>query len=180
MRGGVRYMNLFDIPIFDLINHMMSNRFFNFIMPLITCLGSRGFVFAAGVLLLFSRKKETRALGILLIAGLVVSYYAVGALKVIAARPRPFSVLSNAIVLGYAEKGLSFPSGHTATAFMAAALFSNRFKCYPVFYLVAALVGISRVYIGVHFPTDVIGGAIIGCLMGWFLIYAASLVKQRS
>ena len=169
-------MNLFDTAAFDLINHMISNRFFDFIMPLITRLGSGGFVFAAGVLLLFSRKKETKTLGILLIAGLAISYYAVGALKAIAARPRPFSVLSNTIVLCYTEKGLSFPSGHATTAFMAAALFSSRFKCYPVFYLVAALVGLSRVYMGVHFPTDVIGGAIIGCVIGWFSIYTAKKI----
>ena len=164
-------ISLFDASIFNFINHGLNNSFFNFIMPIITYLGSGEFVLVIGVILLFSKKKEVKVLGILLIAGMTISYYAVNALKLIVARPRPFLVLPNVMVLGHAGHDPSFPSGHATTVFMAAALLSSRFKKYAVFYLAAALVCFSRVYVGVHFPTDVLGGAIVGTLIGLVLIY---------
>lgn len=162
-------INFFDIPILNFINHVLSNHFFNFLMPLVSQLGGGELYFALAVLLLFSRKKETKTLGILLIAGLTVSFYTVNILKVMVARPRPFLVLPNVILLA-AEKGFSFPSNHATSAFMIATLLSNHFKRYAVFYLLAALIGISRIYLGVHYPMDIIGGALIGMIIGFFLI----------
>jgi undecaprenyl-diphosphatase len=167
----------FDITVFHFINHSLSNPVFNFIMPLITRLGTKEFVIIIGLALLFSKKKETKRLGILLIAGIVLSYFAVNILKHIVARPRPFVSLKGVILLGHASKDFSFPSGHATLSFATASLFAYRYGRYIIFYLLAALVCFSRIYVGVHYPTDVIGGAIVGIVIGLVIINIAKLAN---
>jgi membrane-associated phospholipid phosphatase len=68
------------------------------------------------------------------------------------------------------ERGLSFPSGHTAQIFFMATLLSRRFPLGAwgtiTLYAVAVLVGITRMYVGAHYPRDVIGGAGLGSVWG--------------
>jgi len=143
-------------------------------MPFISRLGGGELYFVLGVALLFSRKKEVKTLGILLIAGLTISFYTASILKVLIARPRPYVALTNVILLGAAEKSYSFPSSHAVSAFMIASLLSSHFKKYVLFYLLAAVIAFSRVYMGVHYPSDVIVGAAIGTLIGYFLVKVSS------
>lgn len=162
-------MNFFDIQVLNFINHTLSNQVFNFVMPFISRLGQGELYFALGILLIFSRKKELKILGISLLAGLTISYYLVYVLKILIARPRPFVVFSNIILLGPAEKGYSFPSNHAVAAFMVASLLAANFKKYILFYSLAALIGFSRIYMGVHYPTDILAGAAIGIIIGILL-----------
>jgi undecaprenyl-diphosphatase len=72
----------------------------------------------------------------------------------------------------------SFPSGHTATAFAGAtALSALAPRAAPAFYLLAAAIAYSRLYVGVHFPLDVLGGALIGIATALLLLAA---VRRRS
>ena len=65
----------------------------------------------------------------------------------------------------------SLPSGHTSTAFLSAAILSKFYSKYiVVFFVIAASIGFSRVYIGVHYPLDVIVGAITGSLVGILMV----------
>ena len=65
----------------------------------------------------------------------------------------------------------SLPSGHTSTAFLSAVILSKFYKKYiVVFFVIAASIGFSRVYIGVHYPLDVIVGAITGSLVGIIMV----------
>lgn len=82
--------------------------------------------------------------------------------------PRPFSVYNFTPL--FAETGWSFPSGHAAFFFALATVvwFANR-KWGWWFFVLAALNALARVYAGVHWPFDVIGGALIGVLCGWFV-----------
>jgi len=169
-------MQFFDIPLFNLINHGMNNRFFDLLMPFISRIGGGEFLFVLGIFMLFSRKREIKMMGLILIAGLTISFYAVSILKILIARPRPFLSLPNVILLA-SEKSFSFPSNHAATSFMAVFLLSSHFKRYALFYLFATLVCISRIYMGVHYPTDVIAGALLGIAIGYCLTrIAKSLV----
>lgn len=72
----------------------------------------------------------------------------------------------------------SFPSGHTATAFAGATMLSFFApRAAPVFYVLAAAIAYSRLYVGVHFPLDVIGGVVIGVVTALLLLAA---VRRRS
>jgi membrane-associated phospholipid phosphatase len=75
----------------------------------------------------------------------------------------------------------SFPSGHTATAFAAATVLSALApRAAPAFYVLAAAIGYSRVYVGVHWPLDVLGGAVLGVVTALLLLGAARRRSARS
>lgn len=167
-----------DTYIFGLINKGCSNPIFDLIMPFITELGSGEFLFAASVIIiLFGRKDKVRT-GILLLAGLTATYYVSSLLKGWIARPRPFIALPDVRIL-ISETGFSFPSSHTVQAFMSATVLSAFFRSRAVFFAVAIAVGFSRIYLGVHYASDVISGAILGILIGYGLVKFAGSLKPE-
>lgn len=90
-------------------------------------------------------------------------------LKNLIDRQRPFEVINGLSRLVAEPAGASFPSGHTAGAFAACWLL---YKYLPRRYgvpllILGVLMGFSRIYVGVHYPSDVIAGAAVGCLCGW-------------
>ncbi len=98
------------------------------------------------------------------------------ALKEAIARPRPLTEFAPQIkagvvhvnVLGEHLKYRSFPSGDAQTAFTAATYLSLLVRGWsPLFFALALAVGISRIYMGVHFPLDVLAGALLGAIWGW-------------
>ena len=96
-------------------------------------------------------------IGALATADLVTSF-----IKLLIPRHRPFEHQ-----IGPSERTHSFPSGHTATSFAAATVLSLLVPRYRVaFYVLAALIGFSRLYNGVHYPIDVLTGAVLGTLVG--------------
>jgi undecaprenyl-diphosphatase len=142
-------------------------------MLVFTELGSLAVWFLAIPLLWLARKKEGAAT--LLVALMMVIIIA-GSMKYGVDRPRPFDVIQ-AVDPIYRPIDPSFPSAHAMTAFAGAVAVGMRWKktLVPLLALAAA-VGYSRVYIGVHFPYDVASGALIGILIG---LVAASLDLTR-
>lgn len=156
-----------DIRIFRLINEVWANPVFDIIMPFISELGTGEAVFLiAAICYVLRRKKDKGALAILLFAGLTLAYYTVSSVKGVVGRPRPFVLMPDANLF-VVEKSFSFPSNHAASAFMAATILSGFFRPWRSWlFFVAALIGYSRVYLGVHFLSDVLAGAAIGILIG--------------
>ena len=93
-------------------------------------------------------------------------------------RGRPSAHLEAVMVRGPTERGLGFPSGHSAVAFaMSTAVAAQVPRCWrPVLWGVASVVGVSRVYVGAHLPLDVAGGAALGVALGT----AGRLVADRT
>ncbi|PKM49127.1 MAG: phosphatase PAP2 family protein [Firmicutes bacterium HGW-Firmicutes-7] len=133
-------------------------------MPLITHFGS---VAAASVFAIFMIALDHLNIiegGIFVPISLIVSQVIIHTIKIIINRPRPNLVLQDIHVFDNLLEYYSFPSGHTAAAFAIAV--SITFLIQTVFIgqvilFIAILVGISRMYIGVHYPTDVLIGAVI-------------------
>jgi len=93
-------------------------------------------------------------------------------------RPRPF--IAHQVQQLFSENGWSFPSGHSAFFFaMAMAIYLYNKKWGIGFFLAAVLMNISRIIAGVHFPSDIIGGAIVGIAVGYIVFYIAERIKLK-
>ena len=120
-----------------------------------------------------------RRWGVLLltVVAIALADWTATALKAIVDRPRPFVRYPEPKVLVPRPHDASFPSGHAATSFAAATILSFAFpKAAPAFLILAAAVAYSRVYVGVHYPLDVIAGAALGAAVAIALL---RLVRAR-
>ena len=111
-----------------------------------------------------------RRLGVELLLGILSLWLCVELIKALVERTRPFLVLAGTRVIGWRERGKSFPSGHTSQAFFMASLLAQQFQMSAllagIFYGIAILVAVTRVYVGAHYPRDVIAGAVLGSVWG--------------
>ena len=152
------------------------------IMKLITHLGDKGlfWILIAVVMLFF---KKTRPLGIMAGIALVFSVLINNVLiKPNVGRIRPYEVVDGLKLLIEKQHDPSFPSGHSGASFAAAVVFlvkGPRKIGIPAI-IVAALIAFSRLYVGVHYPTDVICGIITGtcCAIISFMIW--SIVEKKA
>lgn len=151
------------------------------IFKFITTLGNAGviwIVLSVGLLI----PKKTRRVGVLALVSLLFSALIDNViLKNVVARTRPYDVIEGLTSLVGAQKDYSFPSGHTSSAFAAAGvMFRGLPKKFGIPILVfACLMGLSRLYVGVHYPSDVLGGALIGTGIALFTYWLGTLVVEK-
>lgn len=160
-----------ELQILDMIQSIripILDKFF----VVFTTLGNHGEIwFAIIIVMLFTKKY--RKIAIFAIAALLLEVVMVeGIIKNIFARPRPFIADGSFQLLIPIPSGYSFPSGHTASSFaIAGVLWFNKVPYRKTIMTLAALMGFSRLYLYVHYPSDVIVGAILGLLIGWVVVY---------
>jgi undecaprenyl-diphosphatase len=159
-----------DTGIFHFINRTCANPVFDILMPLMSELGSGEGIFIMSFLVLALAKKEKKRSTLILWAGLTLTYYVSSLLKDTFARPRPCAALPDVRLVMGLEKSFSFPSTHAMQSFMAATVMARYFSWGAALFGVAALVAFSRVYIGVHYASDVLAGAVLGTLLGYILV----------
>lgn len=159
-----------DFYILDLIQNLRCP-FLDFLIPRVTALGNGGMIWILTSLIMCINKKY-RKTGITVLAALLAGFIICNIIiKPLAARPRPCWIDTSVPILINVPSDYSFPSGHTLSSFIAAfvLLFSgNRFGYAAV--VLAALIAFSRLYLYVHFPSDVLGGIFLAALISYVVL----------
>ena len=173
-----------DRACFILINNYLSNPLFDFIMPLFD--DTKYFIPIMLLPFLFAvilDKKNRWKLAVLIPLVIILVDQSGLFLKKTILRPRPWAGMAPDLVshLVTAQKGrnYSFPSNHAANMSGLAMIFSTIYRQYKyIFWSIAGIVIFSRVYIGVHYPSDVIAGWLIGTLYGLLLVKSWTYFKK--
>jgi len=158
----------FDLKLLNLIYGFFHCAFLDAVMPYISSLGDSGaiWIITAVVLMCFKRtRKDGIILSLSLIFCLIIGNMT---LKPLIDRPRPYETDTSIILLIKPLNDGSFPSGHTLSSFAAATtlFLSYKTKAIPAFVL-ALIIAFSRLYLMVHFPSDVFAGMILGIAFGF-------------
>lgn len=151
------------------IQNVLRSEGLDRIFSAFTRLGDKGMLFILiGIGL--SCFPRTRKLGLTVLTALLIGALTTNLLlKPLIARPRPFLAIEGLTALVEAGDRHSFPSGHTtaAFAFTSVMIFSGKGRGWKLLSLsIAVLMAFSRLYVGVHYPTDVLGGMAVGILAG--------------
>jgi membrane-associated phospholipid phosphatase len=162
----------FDLWLFTAINQRWFRRkWAERTMFWITQIGNGLFGLVLAVLFYVNHQ---RGLGLQLLLGGLTLWIVVEAVKAITERARPFKLMGETRVIGWRERGNSFPSGHTAQTFFMVSMLSHHFGAglglNILLYTIAVLVGFSRIYIGMHYPRDVLGGAVTGSVWSILMV----------
>ena len=160
-------MNI-ELSILDWIQ-TLHTPFLDKIMVFITRLGDSGIIWIVLSIVLLLLPK-TRKSGVVMVAALVVDVLLCNiVLKNLVARTRPYDVNTGVHLLVAKLHDYSFPSGHTAASFasVTALYLAGEKKIWKFALVLACLIAISRLYLYVHYPTDVLGGILFGVISGY-------------
>jgi undecaprenyl-diphosphatase len=174
----VNFFYSIDLSVFYFFNHTLSAGFPDRFFSLITNVNNWyiAYIILLGISFFKGGKKgKIAAVGVIILI-IVTDQTGGHLLKELFERVRPCNALSDAITPLGCTGSYSFPSNHSFNNFAAATFY---YKLYPdlkwVLFITASLIAISRVYLGLHYPSDILGGAVLGCLFG----YAFSIIAIK-
>lgn len=172
----------FDDFILQFIQNNFRGYCLDVIMPILTSLANKGFIWIIICIVLLSCKKY-RKYGCIMFLALILCFV-IGnlSLKPLVARNRPFDArpLIDGLLIK-APRDYSFPSGHTMVSFSCSAVlyYMNR-KIGIMAIILSTVIGFSRLYLYVHYPSDVLVGFMIGILNSWISIKTYYLIEKRN
>lgn len=182
------FIQNFDVLVLNKIQEFFTCDFLDAVMPAITFLGDKGWIWIALAVIMLPFKKTRKTglmMGVALILGLI---FGNGLLKNLFGRIRPYELEGALVTTPLIEKphDFSFPSGHTLASFEAAAVVLLRCHKLPgkaltatVVTVLAALIAFSRLYLYVHFPSDILGGIILGVFFGFCGVWIINFVDKK-
>ena len=172
----------FDVNLFFILNVKAQNPVLDFLMPILTNLNYWRIPLAILVILLliFGGKKGRIAI-VMLIVGITLSDQLCNSLiKPLVGRIRPCNALENVHLLINCTRSFSFPSSHATNMFTGMMILSFIYRKLRIaFWVIAVMVAYSRIYVGVHYPLDVLGGIILGIICAGIVIYLYILFSRR-
>lgn len=172
----MNFITNIDFSILDFIQNNLKNMGLDWVMPKISALGNAGLIWIVISIIMLSIKKY-RKCGVTLVIGLLLGLL-IGniILKPLVARLRPCWINTEIALLISTPKDFSFPSGHTLSSFIAAIILLKEDKRFGyVAMVLAILIAFSRMYLYVHFPSDILAGIILAVIIS----FIASKISNR-
>jgi len=178
-----------DQSVFLFFNNTLSNSIFDKIFPIIT--EPKNWLIVAMIAMIFfifkEKKKAIGVIALVLVAAVLSDLIAYRIIKPLFGRLRPchpeYFIQGGRFLVGM-KTSFSFPSNHAMNMFTAATVLSYFYQKYSgYFFGFAALIGFSRIYVGVHYPLDIIGGAVFGIILGsgvyWGYVGIKVCIKRK-
>lgn len=178
----IEQLQSIDTSVFISINQGLSNQLFDTIMPVLTSVKYWIPLYIVGILwLLYMRTRDSIKCAIVLVLGILISDPLNSrVIKELVDRERPCNTLSDVQLRISKPGGKSFPSSHAVNNAMAAVILMRYFPSTSYYVLsLVFIIGFSRVYVGAHYPFDILGGFVFGCIIGYLFYRLADIIDTR-
>jgi len=170
-----------DLAVFYLFNHSLSTPVLDKFFSILTNVNNWYIAYIILLGIVFKKGGLRGKIAVVLVILLIVATDQLGhkVIKEIFQRIRPCNALTDVITPLGCNGTYSFPSNHALNNFAAAMFFTRLFPKFKwILFITASLIALSRVYLGLHYPSDIIGGAIIGSAFGYIFATIALFIDQ--